>query len=185
MAVSLIPKKKRKRGATLNLGVLKESKHIAASAGVFILVLVIYVGLWVYGGILQASLDGIGVDAKRLGNELDQEAEKNARLFASRLSQVTGLLDGHIHTSDIFELIEELTHRRVQFTSFSFNKDGGITLIGFTDSYVSFGQQLIVLEANEAIHDLLVSDVSLNKKGQVIFNIMFTVDKSVYQQYGS
>ena len=185
MVVSLIPKKKRKRVLSLNVGVFKKAKQVVASAGVLILVLVVYMGLWVYGGILQANIDGLGVDAKRLSREFNQEAEKNARLFASRLAQVTGLLDAHTHTSGIFKLIEEVTHRRVQFTSFRFNKDGEVTVEGLTDGYVNFGQQIIALEANEAIHDLRVSNVSLNKKGQVVFSIIFTVDKSVYRQYGS
>ena len=182
MAVSLIPKKKRKRGPSLNLRRLTEAKQIVASAGVFILVLVFYGGLWVYGGVLVSSLDGIRVDAKQLGSELDEGAEKNARLFASRLAQVTGLLDTHVRTWNIFKLIEEVTHQRVQFTSFTLN-DGEVTITGLTDSYVSFGQQIIVLGAHEEIRDLRVSDVSLNKNGQVLFSITFIVDKSVYQQY--
>jgi len=182
MAVSLIPKKKRKRGLSLNVRRLREAKQIAVALGVFILVLVFYGGLWAYGGILASALTGLEADAKRLGSELDQETENSARLFATRLVQVGGLLDTHIYTWNIFELIEQVTHPRVQFTSFSFN-EGGVTMNGLTDGYVSFGQQILVLEAHEKIRDLRVSDISLNKKGQVTFGIIFTVDKSVYQQY--
>lgn len=169
----------------LPLGFFKEAKQVAFGSGVLIAVLALYVGFWVYGGVLADSVDGLRAERERLGGGFNQEAEKSARLFAARLSQVGGLLDSHIHSSDVLKLIEEVTYPRVQFTQFTFqSKDGLVSMSGLTDGYINFGQQIIALEANASIHNLHVSNISLNKKGQVAFSITFKVDKSVYQKYG-
>lgn len=179
--VRLIPEKKRRRSLSLNRAVLKDAKQIVVGLAVFILALALYAGLWVYGGILASSLDGLEADTRRLSSSLDQEAENSARLFARRLAQVGGLLDAHVYTSDIFALIQQVTHPRVQFIKFSFD-EGDVALTGLTDGYVSFGQQIMVLEAHEDIWDLRISNISLNKKGEVTFRILFTVDTSVYHR---
>lgn len=180
--VFLIPGQKKKRDAGFSLSFFRETKQITIAAGVLVLVLVLYVGLWVYGGILSGLADGLRAEAQRLSVARDEEAEKNARLFALRLGQIGGLLNSHVHTSGVLTLIENVTHPRVQFTDFTFQeKDGLVSMSGVTEGYVSFGQQIIALGKHAKIRNLRVSDVSLNKKGQVVFGIKFEVEESVYR----
>lgn len=166
----------------INLGLIKENKQSVIIGGILILVFVIYGALVFYEGILRGMSYDIQADIKNLEKQRDIDKENAVLQFDAKLRRLSSILDNHIYSSGLFVFIEGIVHPKAQFTNFSFaSSEGKLTLNGVTESYETFGEQIIALEQNEKVSDLVILDVKLQKTGQVEFAITFKAEKSIYR----
>ena len=181
MAVSLIPKKKRQRRAGFNFAAAGKNKKGILSFLILVLVFVLYGATLFYEGILNGNITDIDNRVKVLNEDRDEDKENAVIRFDAKLDKLGLILDNHIYSSALFGYLETITHTKVQFTNFNFTaRGGGVRLTGLTESYETFGEQMVALKQKDAINNLVVSDVRLKKTGQVEFVISFEVDKSLY-----
>jgi hypothetical protein len=181
VAVSLIPKKKRQRRAGFNFAAAGKNKKGILSFLILVLVFVLYGATLFYEGILNGNITDIDNRVKVLNEDRDEDKENAVIRFDAKLDKLGLILDNHIYSSALFGYLETITHTKVQFTNFNFTaRDGGVRLTGLTESYETFGEQMVALKQKDAINNLVVSDVRLKKTGQVEFVISFEVDKSLY-----
>jgi len=181
VAVSLIPKKKRQRRAGFNFAAAGKNKKGILSFSILVLVFVLYGATLFYEGILNGNITDIDNRVKVLNEDRDEDKENAVIRFDAKLDKLGLILDNHIYSSALFGYLETSTHTKVQFTNFNFTaRDGGVRLSGLTESYETFGEQMVALKQKDAINNLVVSDVRLKKTGQVEFMISFEVDKSLY-----
>ena len=181
MAVSLIPKKKRQRRVGFNFAAVGKNKQGVLSFVILILVFTLYGASLFYERILNGNITDIDNRVKVLNEDRDEDKENAVIRFDAKLDKLGLILDNHIYSSALFGYLETITHTKVQFTNFNFTaRDGGVRLTGLTESYETFGEQMVALKQKDAINNLVVSDVRLKKTGQVEFVISFEVDKSLY-----
>lgn len=182
MPISLIPQKKRQIRIGINLGFVRENKQSVVAGGILVLVFVIYGALTFYEGILRGEASNIQADIKNFEYKRDTDKENAVLQFDAKLQRLSSILDNHIYSSGLFVFIEGITHPKAQFTNFNFaSNEGKLTLNGVTESYETFGEQIIALEQNEKVSGLVILDVKLQKTGQVEFAIAFSADKSIYR----
>ena len=179
--VQLIPKSKEKReGFDLNL--IWKNRQVLLVFGILIFLLGIYGALFFYERFLNEELQATRDKIEDLRAKSDKSKEDAARKFGEKLDGVSSILDSHIYSSNLFTLIEAFTHPKVQFTNLNFAAVSGLlTLKGLTESYETFGEQMIALEESSEIENITVSGVKLLKSGQVAFTISFNVDSGVYK----
>ena len=181
MAVSLIPKKKRQRRVGFNFAAVGKNKQGVLSFVILILVFTLYGASLFYERILNGNIADIDNRIKILNEDSDEDKENIVIRFDAKLDKLGLILDNHVYSSALFGYLETITHTKVQFTNFNFTaRDGGVRLTGLTESYETFGEQMVALKQKDAINNLVVSDVRLKKTGQVEFVIRFDVDKSLY-----
>ncbi len=100
-------------------------------------------------------------------SEISKRLERFSKAFSSRSVEY-----------DFLDFVRSFCHTRVSFSSLSFdNKTGSTALSGETDSYKSLSEQILILKDLKNISNLLVSDVSLGKEGNVSFKISFIYKK--------
>lgn len=179
--VQLIPKSKKKReGFDLNL--VWKNRQVFLVFGILIFLLGVYGALFFYEGSLNEELQATQDKIEDLRIKSDKSKEDAARKFGEKLDGVSLILDSHIYSSNLFTFIEALTHPKVQFTNLNFASVSGLlTLKGLTESYETFGEQMIALEKSGEIGNIKVSGVNLIKSGQVIFTVSFNVDEGIYK----
>ena len=181
MAVSLIPKKKQQGRAVFNLASAGKNKQVILPFVILVLVFALYGAISFYEGILNGNIVDLDNRTKALNENRDEDKENAVLRFDAKLDRLGLILDNHIYSSAFFSFLESITHTKVQFTKFDFTApDGSVTLRGLTESYDTFGEQVVALEQNDVIYNLVVSDVKLKKTGQVEFVIRFELDESVY-----
>lgn len=114
-------------------------------------------------------------------NEL-QELDK--RLIAS-----TEILSKHIAVTPIFQALQEITRKEIRFTKFSYelgtdqDQNSGrilVKLSGVARSYKEIALQAELFSIkNKLLIDPIFSNLSLDDKGNVLFDLEFLVDSSL------
>jgi hypothetical protein len=103
-----------------------------------------------------------------------------------RITSANEILNNHITVSPILKSLQSLTLKSIQFTKFDYavdpaTKNINIKLSGVTSpagSYTSIALQSDKLGENKYFQDPVFSNLNLNEKGGVTFDLSFTVDKS-------
>jgi len=182
MPISLIPKRKERKKLSLDASLIRENKAVVIAMIPLITVIGIYVGMSIYVGILEGGIEDIKRESEEIQVQRDTEAEEEVINFDQRIERISSLLDSHVHSTKLFDFIEDNTHPRVQFTAFSFGStENLIFMSGVTANYVTLGEQIISLQQKEQISSLTLSDVALIKSGQVGFSVTFEVAESLYK----
>lgn len=183
MAISLLPKKKGKKRPFISLRFLRENVVISAGVAILLIVSLLFsFGSILYKDALTRELEEIASKLLAIQGERDAETEENVRDFAARILTIDSVLDNHIYASQIFAFLERVTHPRAQWKDFAFRaQDGTITMNGATENYTTLGEQIIAFEQNTNIHNLIISNIQLDKSGRVLFGVSFRVDEALYR----
>jgi len=125
----------------------------------------------------KAQLKEIEAQLEQLGTP-EQKALKEAIYdYKRKIDDFPVLLNNHQTPSKLFALIENNIHPDVWFLSFEFLRDKNqMTLSGQAKSLLALAQQVLAFEKIPQIKELTVSNIGVNKEGDIEFelSIVFT-----------
>ena len=139
--------------------------------------------LYFYKGI---KIKGIAEMEKNLNlakNRFEPAKITELQVLGKRLNASTEILSKHIAITPIFEELQKITMKTVRYTQFNydFTKDEP-SMILVKMSGVAVGYRSVALQAdlfnNKNFIDPIFSNLQLDDKGNVLFNLEFAVDPS-------
>jgi len=153
---------------------------------VFIAMAVSYAGLYFYKGILTKSISSMENDLTLAKNRFEPEKITQLKLLDKRLRSSNEILSKHISVTPIFKALQEVTLKTVRYTKFSYDLGEGngstiaIKLSGQAVGYRSIALQADLFAQNERVNkhiiDPVFSNLALDDKGNVLFDLQFLVD---------
>lgn len=102
--------------------------------------------------------------------------------LSSRLSVADKLLNNHTAFSRVFDVLGKATLQSVYFNSFSLTSaDQGfaLTLKGVAKNFSSVALQSDIFGKNQAIKNPIFSNLNLDQKGSVVFDITALIDSAL------
>lgn len=162
--------------------VKSRSVGIFTITSIFVLftVLLASVALYFYKGILTKSLTQMQSDLNLAKNRFEPSKITELQVLDKRLRAATQILSKHIVVTPIFEALAAITMKTVRFTKFSYNigADGKIdvTVSGLAIGYRSVALQSDLFAKNKNLIGPVFSNLTLDDKGNVVFDLAFSVD---------
>ena len=157
---------------------------------VFFATLVAGVGAYGYKVILTKQVKGMSDSLDLAKNAFEPALLADLQVLEKRINASQEILSNHITVSPIFRSLQELTLRSIRFTKFNytFAKDGGIEIkmsgLSPNYNYITLALQSDLLVKNKYINNPVFSNLNLDEKGNVTFDLAFSVDSS-FVKYGS
>jgi Tfp pilus assembly protein PilN len=115
-----------------------------------------------------------------------QESELRPELLAqlidlsNTLTVTRELLQNHTISSNVFTLLQETTHPKVQYTTFAFSVEKQtIEVAGLALSYQAVAEQVRILEGQSQVAKVGFGGLALGEKGLISFRLSITVKPSL------
>jgi hypothetical protein len=165
----------------------EESKlPLIFSLVILFLVIAAYGGLFFYGKSLDEKIKAADTKLAELKERMDKISLASILDLQKSLIEAKALLAGHIYSSNVLRLLEELTLPKVQWSSFSLDAGAGdIALSGRAEGYTTLAKQMLVLEEDKdkRILQYSTSGVSLDHNGGVTFDMAITLNKKMLTKF--
>lgn len=138
-------------------------------------------GVFLWHGLLVKSVASKEKDLEAARDAFSPETISEMSDLDKRLTASSGILKSHTIVSPIFAALEDSTLKTVGYTQFAFTHPTpdapfNVTLQGTAQGYKEIALQADMLTKNKYIRNPLFSNLVLDKKGNVNFNLQFTVD---------
>lgn len=171
----------REQFVSANLVVGWPKKFFTFAVTIFASVLLIYVGLaFGYKTFLNKSIEDLDGQLENLSSQITAEQKDNLAMLYSQVTNTRTLLRNHVFPSQVFILLESITHPEVTYLSLDLDtKERGIVIMGVTASYENLTSQLALLENSPKIERYNLESSEWDK-GVVQFKVNLTVAKSVF-----
>jgi len=149
---------------------------------VLVTMLVVSGGLYFYRGVVANNITKMDESLKAAQNRYEPAKIKELQVLDKRLSAANEILSSHVSLIPIFELLQKVTMKTVRYTKFSYvagtekSKKVTIKLSGTAIGYKSIALQSDIFTENKQIIDPLFSNLLLDEKGNVAFELEFSVD---------
>ncbi len=172
MAIEIVPKQKIKEVPWANVALY----FVLALLLVFILS---YLALAFYKLRFEREISEIEAALERTSSEAALEQEVLG--LKKRIEDSKQLFLQHRLPHPLFELLEQNTIPRVWFfnAKFDFEK-AAAQLSGRTDNFETLGQQTLILEKQEFIKSVQLSQVSPSREGGITFDLELTFDPKIF-----
>jgi hypothetical protein len=145
---------------------------------VFLVFLLSYFLLIFYKSKLTEELSAAETKLTRTAEE--RALEERIIVARRRIQDWSQLASKHPLPLRVFELLEKNTHPQVWFTGFKLDLEHEImTLEGEAATFEVLGQQLLILEQQELIKGIALSEVSVGKEREIAFNLLLTLDPKI------
>lgn len=141
-------------------------------------------GLYFYKGSLAQSLTKMENDLNLARNRFEDDKISQLQLLDKRLRASSSVLNNHVTVSPIFQALQEVTMKSVRYTRFDYSITGTdtpeikVTMAGQTTNYKSIALQSELFAKKKFFIDPVFSNLSLDEKGNVMFDLTFNVDPS-------
>ena len=151
---------------------------------IFFTVVVASGGLYFYKGVLSKSIVQMEKDLALAKNRFEPSKITQLQTLDKRLRASSLVLLNHIATSPIFKALQAVTMKTVRYTKFSYelgtdkNPKILVKMSGQAIGYRSIALQSELFTKNKYIIDPVFSNLSLDDKGSVLFDLEFSVDPS-------
>jgi len=148
---------------------------------IFLTMLVAAAGLYFYKGIMTKSISSMEVDLNLAKNRFEPSKIQQLQVLDKRLRAADSILSKHIAVTPIFEALEGVTMKSVRFTKFSYilgdetNPNVQVKMSGIASGYRSVALQADLFSKKEDFIDPIFSNLSLDDKGNVLFDLDFSV----------
>lgn len=155
---------------------------------IFFAVLLATGGLYFYKGTLANNIKKMESNLTLAKNRFEPEKIAQLQNLDKRLRASNEILSKHIAISPIFEALQENTIKTIRYTKFSYTFDeknsdrikvkinGQSVGYGVNSGYMGIALQAEILSKNKNILNPVFSNLSLNDKGNIIFDLEFEVD---------
>ncbi|KKR79483.1 MAG: hypothetical protein UU24_C0007G0010 [Candidatus Nomurabacteria bacterium GW2011_GWA2_40_9] len=141
-------------------------------------------GIYFYKASLVSNIAKMEEQLNIAKNRFEPTKITQLQLLDKRLHASNEILASHIAVSPIFKVLSAITMKTVRYTNFSYEmgatpKDRvSVKLTGQAVGYRSVALQSDLFTKNKNLIDPVFSDLALDDKGNVIFNLEFSVDPS-------
>jgi hypothetical protein len=127
----------------------------------------------------------MGNDLELAKNRFEPAKIIQLQVLDKRLKASTEILSKHISISPIFKELQDFTIKNVSYTKFSYSFDDSknakveVKMNGIAAGYVSIILQTDVITQSKYFIDPVFSNLSLDDKGNVLFDLDFSVDPNL------
>ena len=167
--VSLMPKKTATPRSEMAGGV----DIFLRIAVVFFLIAVLATGgLFLFGMLTERTLAKQQSALTNLESQFPLETIEQHEEVGNAITISKKLLDGHLHQSGIFKILEDNTLPAVSFSNFSYAEaDHKLVLSGEAPSYQAVADQASVYESLDTIESATLGNLVLTGRGTVTFGL--------------
>ncbi|MES2416472.1 MAG: hypothetical protein V4504_02120 [Patescibacteria group bacterium] len=163
---------------------------LVLSIFVFLSVGIAYGSLYLYQDVLQKKVDSMKNELNLASNRFEGKKIVELQELDKRLNASTQILSKHLAISPIFQALQNVTLKTIRYTKFSYvqNESGdakiAIKMSGQAVNYRAVALQADLFNKDKNIIDPVFSNLSLDSKGNVIFDLDFSVNPDFvnYQQ---
>jgi hypothetical protein len=147
-------------------------------------VLILTGGLYFYKGIITKNINQMESNLNLAKNRFEPARIAELKVLDRRLNASTEILSKHIAVTPIFQLLQAITMKTVRYTKFSYDlgtekdRDVHVKMTGLAVGYSSVALQSDLFAKNKNLIDPVFSNLVLDEKGNVIFDLEFSVDPS-------
>lgn len=139
-------------------------------------------GLYFYKGIIEKNIQNMNSELTLAKNSFEPSKITQLQVLDKRLRAADTILANHITVSPIFEALQSLTMKTVRYTKFGYSigtdNKIDVKMSGQAVGYRSIALQSDLLGTNKNLIDPVFSNLSLDDKGNVLFDLEFSVDPS-------
>jgi len=149
----------------------------------FFTVIVATGGLYFYNGILTKNITQMENDLNLAKNRFEPSKIVQLQVLDKRLRASNEILSKHIASSPIFKALQSITMKTISYTKFSYdfsddskNAKIMVKMSGIAVGYRSVALQSDLFATNKNLVDPVFSNLLLDDKGNVTFDLEFSVD---------
>lgn len=138
-------------------------------------------GAYFYKQVLVKDLISKQDDLSKAKNRFEPGRINILKKLDIRLNAAREVLLKHVAVSPIFEALETITLKTLRFTKFSYVLNGDkvdVKMNGQAIGYRSIALQADLLSKNKNFIDPVFSNLTLDNKGNVLFDLVFSVDRT-------
>lgn len=161
------------------------SVGLLSITAIFILFTVLLVsgGFYFYKVVMEKRVVKMENDLNLAKNRFEPAKIAELRTLGRRLSAGTEVLAKHITIAPVFDVLEAITMKTVRYTKFDYKLSDDptagvkIELKGQAIGYRSIALQSDLFAENKNLIDPVFSNLALDDKGNVLFDLSFVVDR--------
>ncbi|XOB40282.1 MAG: hypothetical protein ACKKMR_03165 [Candidatus Nealsonbacteria bacterium] len=108
--------------------------------------------------------------------------EQEALYYKVKIDEFSPFLEKHTLSSKFFDFLESRTHPKIFFFQINLNPGNSkVLLSGLADSFLSLGQQLLILSKDPMVESINLSNVSLGETGGIEFAFDMVLAEEVFR----
>lgn len=152
---------------------------------IMIVSLLVAGGAYLYRDTLSQRVNEMKLSLERAQNIFEPEFLQELQTFDKRIQAAEKILENHIAVSPIFEVLQEITLPTVRYIDFTYEIDAlnpnvvHVSMSGEAVSYDAVTLQADLFSKNRFIRNPIFSNFSLARTGNVEFDLMFDVSRSL------
>ncbi|KKQ35002.1 MAG: hypothetical protein US50_C0029G0009, partial [Candidatus Nomurabacteria bacterium GW2011_GWB1_37_5] len=137
-----------------------------------------------YKIILAKGISSIDLELRKAEASFDESLVKDMQSLDKRVKSSKEVLSQHIIVSPILQVLGDLTLRTVRYTKFqySYSREEAnkieVNMSGQASSYRAIAIQAALLGGNKNILNPVFSNLTLDDRGRVLFDLSFSVDQN-------
>jgi len=149
---------------------------------IFFTVLIATGALYFYKASLIAGIQKMENDLNLAKDRFEPEKISQLEILNRRLEAGNAVLSKHIAISPIFEALSTVTMKSVRYNTFNYSlsedKDPKVNIVisGMAQDYASIAMQSDLFNQKKYFIDPVFSNLSLDTKGKVLFDLEFSVE---------
>ncbi len=108
--------------------------------------------------------------------------EREVLDYREKIGDFSDLIETHVETSKVFEMVETNCHPRVTFSFFSLNsQENMLVLTGNTQNFENLGQQFLIFRGENLVKKTLIEKITISKTGQIDFTLALTLSPQIFE----